>query len=181
MESNLGKYRLRGPLKSLDDLPKEAANLIREMINGPDSDIVDKATGVLLLALISHGLSVAILSLENLEKLITINAEALGFKPFSLSDRRGPRTEPNKLKTIYACLTGRLVSLNAIDILIPQDKNKPGVIEVIDSEWLCWIGTTVSDAEKLKLIEQLTGNQYQTLSEYLDKYNRERDVMFIKF
>jgi hypothetical protein len=141
----------------LESLVKEARDCIVDLLQSR-GDRCHQAIAVLLWGLISHSTAIAVVSANDLDRMIVEASEAIPKGSFSV--RNGNE------KTIWAQLTGVLIEIGAIKILKAQSGRSPGVIELIHKDWLRFIPTEPTDEYRLNAINSTSKKKFKSLSEF---------------
>lgn len=130
--NNQNNFRLTdlAPLKSL---PNNIKNTIEGLL-ASKGDRAHQAAGVFLWSLVTHRNPVTVLSLNDMDKLISKAAGSIPEGSFKMSSTRGQTT-------IYSQFTGFMASNGFFRIILNSKGNKPAVIEIIDSELLALLNT----------------------------------------
>lgn len=178
-EAHQDTYRIGG-LVPFDTLSIEAQETILGLVKWKSkkgkTDQARQAAGFLLYGLISNRFAVVVISRDNVEELILAGSEVFGVKPFKLRSGRKGKTHSGISKaTLWGQLFGLLLEHKVIRILKGRDNTTPGVIEVIDSDWLRLIGHQPTDDYRLKVVNSVSRNHYTTIQQV---YNAPMPITF---
>ncbi len=166
LNSNQNTHRLT-ELAPFESLPDELREVIHAYCNKTGVRM-HQALGVLLYGFVSKGRPIAILSVNDLDKLIAKASPSLIENKFSVRELRKNHLDGvAKQTTVWSQLWGLLYEYKIIKVLKSQAGKSPAVVEIIHPKWLEYIkGGEITDDLRLTIINSTSKTKFGSLTEF---------------
>jgi len=145
----------------LGTLPKEVKIDLTRLFQSK-GDKCHYAIGVLLWSFVSHGRAVAVISCDDLERLI--EKAWADFEGFPVDNAFKVRS--GQRGTVWRQMTAALIETEAMTILKHQEKNMPAVVELTSLDWLSFIPNTPTDDLRLSVINSTSKTKFASIADY---------------